>query len=342
VPIDRAARLRQAGTLMRDGRVDEAIAAYRQVLDEQPDDWSTANLLGDAYAQAGRADLAIEQFTRAANRLADEGFLSRASALYRKILKLSPESDRAWVRAAELSAGQERLADARASYAAAARVRRARGDEAGAAAAENAARALDLQENHVPGVALRPLRQPAGDPTDAIPAAAPAETEDPGPLHATPGSTTPAGSSTADDIEAVFARLRDRASSTAGEEADVAYGRGVGFYQSGDFAAALDQLRLAARVDHRRFQAARLMATIHQQQKRVSQAIEWLGHAVDAPFVPAIERHEALLELAALLEASGEASRALAVCLELRADAGDWRDVAERIARLSRLTAGEG
>jgi hypothetical protein len=46
-----------------------------------------------------------------------------------------------------------------------------------------------------------------------------------------------------------------------------------------------------------------------------------------------------LYDLADGLEAIGESARALAVCLELQADAGAYRDVAVRIDRLTRVQA---
>jgi len=60
----------------------------------------------------------------------------------------------------------------------------------------------------------------------------------------------------------------------------------------------------------------------------------------DAPATSAQERFETLFRLAELLEISGEPDSALAVFLELQADAGEYRDIANRIARLSRAQGG--
>ena len=79
---------------------------------------------------------------------------------------------------------------------------------------------------------------------------------------------------------------------------------------------------------------------MHQQQNSLADAIEWLGHAVDAPETTAQERFETLFRLAELLELSGEPESALAVFLELQADAGEYRDITGRIARLSRTQGG--
>ena len=61
---------------------------------------------------------------------------------------------------------------------------------------------------------------------------------------------------------------------------------------------------------------------------------------MDAPGVTDPDRFETLLRMAGLLEQRGEPARALAVCLELQADAGNYKDLSVRIARLSRAQAG--
>ena len=56
---DREDTLRSAEKLVRQGKLDAAIAEYRKVIDEQPNDWNTANVLGDLYFRAGQTDKAI-------------------------------------------------------------------------------------------------------------------------------------------------------------------------------------------------------------------------------------------------------------------------------------------
>jgi Tfp pilus assembly protein PilF len=104
--------------------------------------------------------------------------------------------------------------------------------------------------------------------------------------------------------------------------------------------AGIEQLRAAARSPRRRFAAASLLAHVYEEQKRTPEAIEWLGHAIDAPGIEPQPRYDAMIHLADLLERAGEEASALAVCLELQAEAGDYKDVSERTARLSRLQTG--
>ncbi len=84
-----------------------------------------------------------------------------------------------------------------------------------------------------------------------------------------------------------------------------------------------------------RFKAAAELARIHRDVGRVPEAIEWLERAAEAAPVATDESRELLYNLGLLLSESGESDRALAVFLELQADAPDYRDVAMRIGRLS-------
>lgn len=130
--FDRAATLRHAEKLLRQGKLDAAIAAYTNVIEQQPTDWNTANALGDLYVRVGQPDRAAEQFTRSADRLTAEGFLAKAAALYKKILKLKPDDEHTLLQAGELAARQGLFVDARAYLAAAAERRSAQGDNRGA------------------------------------------------------------------------------------------------------------------------------------------------------------------------------------------------------------------
>ena len=664
--IDRAATVRQAEKLLRQGKLEQAIAEYLRLVEDQPRDWNTANLLGDLYARAGQVDHAVLQFARIAEGLCHEGFMPKASALYKKILKLQPESERALIRAGELAAELGLLADARAFYSTAASARRHHGDTRGAlaitvklgaldpadvparlaaararvelgdtpgalheytalaawlteqgrdpeavaplravleldpgsaAAARDLARILvsagrfdeaapyltpenigadpvlirltaqlrleqgdvtaglelvdrlligdddapvvvaEMVESlavarpesawllterlvgasveradwtgaagalrrfiahvphHVPALtrlldvcvdgamddevlAAQALladaylaagaageakyvaedlltRQPwdgahyarmraalqaegqadpdraladwlaetpefgIGDsapfdvsesvadpsaqwlsPTDVVvmpapqsarvaspappapPAVAPApslasaegrrnphamdldlilgtprppsagpveedlrvvlEGSRPTPVPVAPGPVAPDRPPAAPaDLDSVFAAMRDEALHRPLDEAtDVAFTRGAAMVEAGDLEQCIEPLRRAARAPRRRFAAATLLAQVYERQQRLDEAIEWLGHAVDAPGLTDTDRFETLLRMAGLLEQTGEPASALAVCLELQADAGNYKDLSVRIARLSRAQAG--
>lgn len=131
--IDRAAILRNAEKLLRQGKLDAAIAEYLRVVEDQPQDWNTANILGDLHLRAGQADKAVEQFVRAALVLSRDGFLPKAAAVYKRILKIRPGDEHAMQQAGEIAAKQGVLVEARAYLTSVADRRAARGDEGGAA-----------------------------------------------------------------------------------------------------------------------------------------------------------------------------------------------------------------
>lgn len=131
--LDRDATLKKAEKLVRQGRLDLAIAEYVRVVDDNPGDWSTANTLGELYAKAGQPNQAVEQYARIAEHFADDGFYPKAAALYRKILKLKANDEAAQIALADISAKQGLLADAKSYLNAVAARRKARGDSRGAA-----------------------------------------------------------------------------------------------------------------------------------------------------------------------------------------------------------------
>ena len=131
--IDREDTLKKAEKLLRQGKLDAAIAEYVKVADDHPGDWATANTLGDLYVRAGQPELAAGQYARIAEHFMVEGFYSKASAIYKKLLKLTPDDESAQLNLAELSQKQGLLADAKAQLNAIEARRRGRGDRAGAA-----------------------------------------------------------------------------------------------------------------------------------------------------------------------------------------------------------------
>ena len=133
MPIDREGTLRNAEKLLRQGKLEPAIAEYRKVIEDQPSDWNTANTLGDLYFRGGQLDKAIAQYNDIAAHLANEGFFPKAVALYKKILKIKPDEERAMWHLGNISARQGLLVDARANFLALAERRRVRGDTRGEA-----------------------------------------------------------------------------------------------------------------------------------------------------------------------------------------------------------------
>jgi tetratricopeptide (TPR) repeat protein len=132
VAFNRETALRSAEKALQQGKVDKAIAEYAVIVKHQPRDFNSRNTLGDLYFRAGQVDKAAAQYTKIAEHYLEEGFFPKASALFKKILKIRPDDEQAALRLAEIAGKQGLLADARTKMNAIAAKRRTRGDITGA------------------------------------------------------------------------------------------------------------------------------------------------------------------------------------------------------------------
>ena len=126
---DRQKLIRDAERLVGRGKLNAAIEAYLGVLEANPDDTTTLNRVGDLYARLQRLGEAIELFKRAAEHFSDEGFIVKAIAIYRKILRLDPLQLEASESLADLQTRQGLVQDARQQYQAVAEGYQRRGDQ---------------------------------------------------------------------------------------------------------------------------------------------------------------------------------------------------------------------
>jgi Flp pilus assembly protein TadD len=116
LPIDREATLKTAEKLLRQGKLDGAIAEYVRLTEEFPNDWNAVNALGDLYGRAGQVEKAATQFIRIADHLYSEGFMPKAAALYKKVLRIKPDDEHTLLRLADLATRSGVLVDAKNYY----------------------------------------------------------------------------------------------------------------------------------------------------------------------------------------------------------------------------------
>ena len=142
------------------------------------------------------------------------------------------------------------------------------------------------------------------------------------------------------DLDAVFRDFRDEVSrDSEASETEQQFKLGITYRDMGMVDDAIRELEWAARSPRRRFEAAGLVARLYRERGNVAAAVEWFERAAEAPAPSPEAGRELLFELGQTLEAGDEGARALAVYLELRSDAGEFRDVSARIQRLSRAQA---
>lgn len=144
------------------------------------------------------------------------------------------------------------------------------------------------------------------------------------PNTAAPGeAATPAQATTVDPVKEAAAQF------TKAQE----------HLRNGLEADAAAALQAAARVPQWRFKASAQLGRLSTSRGDLHGAVEWLERAADAPSPSAEETHAVLYDLADVLERVGEFVRALALFVEVEADAGAYRDVAARIEGLNAKAA---
>jgi len=116
MPFEKAKVLKAAEKFLSQGKIPAAIKEYRQIVDNDPDDLTALNMLGDLLARAGEKEEAVDCFSGIADHFHEQGFASKAIAMYRKIEKLKPRDPVTASKLADLYANQGLIVDARAQY----------------------------------------------------------------------------------------------------------------------------------------------------------------------------------------------------------------------------------
>ena len=114
--FDKAKVLKAAEKFLSQGKINAAIKEYRQIVDNDADDLTTLNMLGDLYVRATKKEEAIACFQRIAEHYGAQEFNLKAIAMYRKIERLRPRDPQIAFKLAELYASQTLVHDARAQY----------------------------------------------------------------------------------------------------------------------------------------------------------------------------------------------------------------------------------
>ncbi len=114
--FDKAKAMRNAERFVAQGKIRAAIKEYRSVVDNDPRDIATLNMLGDLYAKSAEKGEAVACYLKVAEHYNTQGFSQKAIAIYNKISRIQPESIEVSAKLAELHKGKGSLAEARAHY----------------------------------------------------------------------------------------------------------------------------------------------------------------------------------------------------------------------------------
>ncbi|MGH9711944.1 MAG: tetratricopeptide repeat protein [Candidatus Acidiferrales bacterium] len=111
--FNKSKALENALKYLNQGKVAQAIAEYQQILRNDAKDQATLMTVGDLFARQGDMPQAIEYFERLAQVYLNDGFNSKAIAIYKKIAKLAPNELAPLERLADLYVQQGVLSEAR-------------------------------------------------------------------------------------------------------------------------------------------------------------------------------------------------------------------------------------
>ena len=114
--FDKVKTLRAAERYLELGKIPAAIKEYCQIVESEPDDLTTLNMLGDLYVRVGNPAAAMSYFRRIAEHYRDQDFGLKAIAMYKKIDRLKPKDIEIAGNLADLYAKQDLVVEARAHY----------------------------------------------------------------------------------------------------------------------------------------------------------------------------------------------------------------------------------
>ena len=114
--FDKIKAMRNAERFLAQGKIRAAISEYKRVVESDPKDFATLNMLGDLYAKASDTKEAVNCFNQVAEFYGKQGFAQKAIAIYNKISRLTPESLEISAKLAELYQIKGSVAEARTHY----------------------------------------------------------------------------------------------------------------------------------------------------------------------------------------------------------------------------------
>lgn len=114
--FDKSKAMRNAERHVAQGKIRAAISEYRAVVDNDPRDIATMNMLGDLYAKSSEKREAVECYLQVAEHYNTQGFAQKAIAIYNKISRIQPDSIEVSARLAELHKEKGSLSEARSHY----------------------------------------------------------------------------------------------------------------------------------------------------------------------------------------------------------------------------------
>ena len=114
--FDKTKFLRNAERFLAQGKVRAAIGEYKRIVENDPKDFSTLNILGDLHVKVSETKEAVKCYTAVAEHYGNQGFTQKAIAIYNKILRITPDSPEISLKLAQFYQLKGSPAEARFHY----------------------------------------------------------------------------------------------------------------------------------------------------------------------------------------------------------------------------------
>ena len=114
--FDKIKAMRNAERFLSQGKIRAAINEYQRIVENDPKDFSTLNILGDLHAKNFNKQEAVGCFTQVAEHYNNQGFSHKAIAIYNKIFRIEPDSMEISAKLAQLYHLKGSVAEARRHY----------------------------------------------------------------------------------------------------------------------------------------------------------------------------------------------------------------------------------
>lgn len=114
--FDKIKAMRNAERFLAQGKIRAAISEYKRIVENDPKDFGTLNILGDLYIKNSEQHEAVECFAQVADHYNTQGFSQKAIAVYNKISRLKPDSMEVSAKLAQLYKSKGSFAEARTHY----------------------------------------------------------------------------------------------------------------------------------------------------------------------------------------------------------------------------------
>jgi len=111
--FNKARVLHEAENLANQGKISQAIKRYFDIIEKDPSEVILLNTIGDLYIRDRNVSEGLKQFYKLAEAYVQDGFTLKAIAIYKKIVKLDPDSVDPLLKLAELYQAQRLVREAR-------------------------------------------------------------------------------------------------------------------------------------------------------------------------------------------------------------------------------------